>query len=89
MARRRSRAEIQADIEALRKQLAESEEREERRIGKIANKAGLLDLEVSDEDLAKAFAELAVRFRKNGKGPAPVHAHPASAPEAQPGSGVS
>ena len=88
MARRRSRAEIQADIEALRKQLAESEEREERRIGKVANKAGLLDVEVSDEDLAQAFAELAARFRRNGQGPSPVHAHPAPAPEAQPGSGA-
>ena len=68
MARRRNRAEILADIEDLKKQLAESEEREERRIGKLANKAGLLDLEISDEDLAKAFADLAARFRKDGHG---------------------
>ena len=70
MARRRNRAEILADIEDLKKQLAESEEREERRIGKLANKAGLLDLEISDEDLAKAFADLAARFRKDGHGTA-------------------
>ena len=54
MARRKNRAEILADIEDLKKQLAESEEREERRIGKLANKAGLLDLDISDEELAKA-----------------------------------
>ena len=70
MARRKNRAEILADIEDLKKQLAESEEREERRIGKLANKAGLLDLEISDEELAKAFAELAARFRHDGHGTA-------------------
>ena len=78
MARRKNRAEILADIEDLKKQLAESEEREERRIGKLANKAGLLDLEISDEDLATAFAELAARFRKDGHGTA------ASQPPARP-----
>lgn len=83
MARRRSRAEILADIEDLKKQLAESEEREERRIGKLANRAGLLDLDVSDEDLSKGLAELAARFRKNGKGtPSSQPAAPsASAPQ--------
>jgi hypothetical protein len=66
MARRKNRAEILADIEDLKKQLAESEERDERRIGKLANKAGLLDLDISDEELTKAFAELAARFRQDG-----------------------
>ena len=70
MARRRTRAEILADMEDLKKQLAESEERDERRIGKLANKAGLLDLPISDEELATAFAELAARFRKDGHGTA-------------------
>ena len=70
MARRRTRAEILADMEDLKRQLAESEEREERRIGKLANKAGLLDLAISDEELAKAFAELAARFRQDGHGTA-------------------
>jgi len=78
MARRKNRAEILADIEDLKKQLAESEERDERRIGKLANKAGLLDLAVSDEELATAFAGLAARFRHNGHGTA------ASQPPARP-----
>src|SRR4051812_28537549 len=68
MARRKNRAEILADIEDLKKQLAESEEREERRIGKLANKAGLLDLKISDEELAKASGERAARFRQDGQG---------------------
>ena len=72
MARQKSRASILADIEALRKQLAESEEREERRIGRLANKAGLLDLDLSDEDLTKAFSDLARRFRGTSKSAAPV-----------------
>ena len=70
MARRKNRAEILADIDDLKRQLAESEERDERRIGKLANKAGLLDLAISDEELAKAFAELAARFRHDGHGTA-------------------
>ncbi|MBX9933525.1 MAG: TraC family protein [Methylobacterium sp.] len=86
MARRRNRADILAEIEDLKKQLAESEEREERRIGKIANKAGLLDLEISDEDLTKALTELAARFRKGRhKAPAVVDP-PAAASEAGAGS---
>ena len=81
MARRKNRAEILADIEDLKKQLAESEERDERRIGKLANKAGLLDLAISDEELANAFAELAARFRQDGHGTAARQ--PAPRPAAQ------
>lgn len=89
MARRRSRAEILADIEGLKKQLAESEEKEERRIGRIANKAGLLDVEASDEELAKAFADLAARFRKGAKPPAsaPPAAPPADGEQGSEGAG--
>ena len=82
MARRRTRAEILADMEDLKRQLAESEEREERRIGKLANKAGLLDLEISDEELAKAFAELAARFRHDGHGTPASQSAPRSAAHA-------
>ena len=83
MARRKNRAEILANIEDLKKQLAESEEREERRIGKLANKAGLLDLAISDEELAKAFVELAARFRQDGHGTAARQSAPRSAPHAR------
>jgi TraC-like protein len=83
MARRKNRAEILADIEDLKKQLAESEEREERRIGKLANKAGLLDLDISDEDLATAFAELAARFRQDGHGTAASQSAPRPAAQAR------
>ena len=72
MARQKSRAAILADIEALKKQLADSEEREERRIGRLANKAGLLELDLSDEDLSKAFSDLAGRFRDAAKTAPPV-----------------
>ena len=86
MARRRNRADILADIEDLKKQLAESEEREERRFGKIANKAGLLDLDISDEDLTKAFTELAGRFRKARHKAAAVVDPPPAASETAAGS---
>ena len=87
MARRRTRTEILADMEDLKRQLAESEEREERRIGKLANKAGLLDVEVSDEDLSKAFVELVARFRKNGKGAPSSQPAVPPAPAPQPNAG--
>ena len=83
MARRRTRAEILADMEDLKRQLAESEERDERRIGKLANKAGLLDLDISDEELATAFAELAARFRQDGHGTPASQSAPRSAPHAR------
>jgi hypothetical protein len=83
MARRKNRAEILADIEDLKKQLAENEEREERRIGKLANKAGLLDLAISDEELATAFAELAARFRQHGHGTAARQSVPRPAAQAR------
>ena len=67
MARRRGRAEILVEIEGLKKQLAESEDREERRVGRIANKAGLLDVEIDDEELTKVLSDLAARFRGQGK----------------------
>jgi TraC-like protein len=83
MARRRTRAEILADMEDLKRQLAESEERDERRIGKLANKAGLLDLDISDEELAKAFAELAARFRQDGHRTAASQSAPRPAAQAR------
>ena len=83
MARRRTRADILADMEDLKRQLAESEERGERRIGKLANKAGLLDLDISDEELAKAFAELAARFRQTGHGTAARQSAPRPAAQAR------
>ena len=87
MARRKNRAEILADIEDLKRQLAESEERDERRIGKLANKAGLLDLDISDEELTTAFAELAARFRQDGHGTAAIQSAPRPAAHAPPNGG--
>jgi len=39
-------------------------------MGAIAEKAGLFEVEVSDEELLKAFKDVAARFRKQEKQPA-------------------
>ena len=39
------------------------------KVGAIAEKAGLFEVDVSDEDLQKAFEQVAARFRKQEKQP--------------------
>lgn len=56
------RAEALADLEAARSRLAKLEADAAERIGKLAIKAGLVDLELTDEQLAKEFAAIASRF---------------------------
>lgn len=63
MAKRKSRAEIISEIEKLKKQLAEQSEAQERHIGKLANKAGLVDLDIEDQVLIDAFKGIAARFQ--------------------------
>ncbi|MGI2033793.1 conjugal transfer protein TraC [Rhizobium panacihumi] len=65
-------AKIREEIARLQDQLRQAETREAERIGRIALKAGLGDIEVSEDDLQAAFQELAKRFRagrpaSNGK----------------------
>jgi hypothetical protein len=58
---------IREEIAALQEQLRAAETREAERIGRLALKAGLGDLEIDDSDLVAAFEELAGKFRKGGK----------------------
>lgn len=67
---------IRDEIAKLQEQLRAAETREAERIGRLALKAGLGDIEIEDGDLVAAFEELAGKFRK-GSGRA---AKPASAP---------
>lgn len=55
---------IREEIARLQEQLKAAEAREAERIGRIALKAGLGDIEVDDADLVTAFEELAEKFRK-------------------------
>lgn len=55
---------IREEIVKLQEQLKAAETREAERIGRLALKAGLGDIEIEDGDLVSAFEELVGKFRK-------------------------
>ncbi|WP_106754636.1 MULTISPECIES: conjugal transfer protein TraC [Pannonibacter] len=57
---------IREEIARLQDQLKAAETREAERIGRIALKAGLGEIEIEESDLQAAFEELAGRFRGKG-----------------------
>ncbi|QPB24806.1 conjugal transfer protein TraC [Rhizobium sp. 007] len=60
-------SKIREEIARLQDQLRQAETREAERIGRIALKAGLGQIEIDEGELQAAFEELAKRFR-GGKG---------------------
>jgi hypothetical protein len=60
---------IREEIARLQDQLRQAETREAERIGRIALKAGLGEIEIDETDLQAAFEEIVKRFR-GGKGAA-------------------
>ena len=60
-------SKIRDEIARLQEQLKAAETREAERIGRIALKAGLGEIEVDETELLAGFEELAKRFR-GGKG---------------------
>lgn len=58
---------IREEIARLQDQLKQAETREAERIGRIALKAGLGEIEIDEVELQAAFEEIAKRFR-GGKG---------------------
>ncbi|WP_119396929.1 conjugal transfer protein TraC [Pannonibacter phragmitetus] len=71
-------SKIREEIARLQEQLKRAETREAERIGRLALKAGLGDIEIEERALVTAFEELTVRFRKGSGRPT----RPASAPGA-------
>lgn len=57
---------IREEIARLQEQLKAAETREAERIGRVALRAGLGEIEVEEADLQSAFEELAGRFRGTG-----------------------
>lgn len=57
-------SKIREEIAKLQEQLRTAETREAERIGRLALKAGLGDIEIEDGDLIAAFEEVAGKFRK-------------------------
>lgn len=62
-------SKIRGEIAKLQEQLKIAETREAERIGRIALKAGLGEIEIDEEELQAAFEELARRFH-GGQGAA-------------------
>ena len=60
---RKPSSKIKEDIARLQEQLKATEAREAERIGKLALKAGLGEIEIDDAKLVEAFKDLAKRFR--------------------------
>lgn len=62
---KKSSSTIRTNIARLQEQLKQAEADEAQRIGRIALKAGLGEIEVDDDELRAAFAELAERFQSS------------------------
>jgi Arc/MetJ-type ribon-helix-helix transcriptional regulator len=75
-------SKIREELARLQEQLKQAETRDAERIGRIALKAGLGDIEIEESELQAAFEELAARFRK-GAGQKPRSAATVSAGDAQ------
>lgn len=61
--------QIKAEIDRLAKELKQAEDREGERIGAIAVKAGLHEIDILDSDLLSAFRDVAARFQSSAKQP--------------------
>lgn len=65
MARTTKVSKIQEEIAKLQEQLEAARAKEAERLGSLAVKAGLSDIDVSDRELLKALKEVADRFQKS------------------------
>lgn len=63
---RRPSSKIKQEITRLQDQLKQAEAREAERIGRLALKAGLGEVEIDENELVAALEEVAVRFQKRG-----------------------
>ncbi len=63
---RKPSSKIKEDIARLQEQLKVAETREAERIGRLALKASLGEIEIDDAKLVEAFEDLAKRFRGGG-----------------------
>lgn len=78
-------AKIREEIARLQEQLKQAETRDAERIGRIALRAGIGEIEIEEADLLSAFEEVTSRFRgetKTGPGRKPATRPPNGAVEA-------
>lgn len=79
---RQRATKLRDEIAKLQVQLKQAETREAERIGRLALKAGLGDIEIADSDLVKSFEELSARFRKATGAKPPAPGAPQGGPQA-------
>ena len=75
------RSEKLAEIDRIKNELARIEALAAERIGRVAIRSGLADIDLDDEVLTKEFAAIAAKFQKGPKkdqpaGPAPRSTQP-------------
>lgn len=80
-------SKIREEIARLQDQLRQAETREAERIGRVALKAGLGDIEIEEAQLQRGFEEIAARFRKGDARARKPQATPVAAGEASGGAG--
>lgn len=68
---KKSSLQLRKDIAKLQEQLRQAETREAERIGRIALKAGLGEIEIDEGELQTAFEAVAKRFRESQRSPKP------------------
>ncbi len=68
------RAEKLAQLDAIKKELAALETKAGERLGRLALKAGLADLDLDDDTLIEEFRAIAGRFRSPPNGAQPEQA---------------
>jgi hypothetical protein len=76
-------SKIREEIGRLQEQLKQAETREAERIGRLALRVGLGEVEIEDGDLLTAFEEVVARFRKGSGRPSrqPGASVPVGTPE--------
>lgn len=66
---KKSSLQLRKDIAKLQEQLRQAETREAERIGRIALKVGLGEIEIEEGELQTAFEAVAKRFRESQRSP--------------------
>jgi TraC-like protein len=77
----KTKLEIQAEIEKLRAKLKKHDDDQAMRVGRLAQKAGLFDHEISDDDYLTAFQDLGKRFQEKRATAGSTAGNPAAAPD--------
>ena len=84
---RKNVSKIRSEIARRQEQLKLAETREAERIGRIALKAGLGEIDADESRLLKAFQEMAGRFRESGEPQRRAATQPTGAPARPAGEG--